>query len=96
MRLRNGCVPIELETEHRADEIASALHTEMPWMAPATERVWQDMRASVRRGDLGTVIRPLLLVGPRVFDKRGAGQSGPLGSISKPPALHVARQSRAY
>tara|TARA_R110002012_G_scaffold321035_1_gene547152 strand:+ start:367 stop:1413 length:1047 start_codon:yes stop_codon:yes gene_type:complete len=53
-----------VETEHRADEIASRLHTEMPWMAPATERLWQDIRASVRNGDAAPRLRPLLLVGP--------------------------------
>ncbi|MBM2293983.1 AAA family ATPase [Sulfitobacter pseudonitzschiae] len=53
-----------VETEHRADEIASCLHTEMPWMAPATERLWHDMRASVRNGDPAPLVRPMLLVGP--------------------------------
>lgn len=61
---RNGAEIKPVETEHRADEIASALHAEMPWMAPATERLWQDMRASVRNGDTAPRLRPLLLVGP--------------------------------
>ncbi len=61
---RSGAEIKPIETEHRADEIASALHAEMPWMAPATERLWQDMRASVRNGDAAPRLRPLLLVGP--------------------------------
>ncbi|MBO9429585.1 AAA family ATPase [Sulfitobacter sp. R18_1] len=61
---RNGAQVQLVETEHRADEIASCLHTEMPWMAPATERLWHDMRASVRNGDPAPFVRPMLLVGP--------------------------------
>lgn len=61
---RKGAELKAVETEHRADEIASALHAEMPWMTEATERVWQDMRASVRNGDPAPRLRPLLLVGP--------------------------------
>ncbi|UOA26020.1 AAA family ATPase [Pseudosulfitobacter sp. DSM 107133] len=61
---RNGAQIQPVETEHRADEIASCLHTEMPWMAPATERLWHDMRASVRNGDPAPLVRPMLLVGP--------------------------------
>lgn len=53
-----------IETEHQADEIAAALHSEMPWMAPATEQVWQDLRASVRRGDAAPRLSSLLLAGP--------------------------------
>ena len=61
---RHGAELISVESEHRADEIASAIHCEMPWMTEATARIWQDMRASVRNGDLGPRLKPLLLVGP--------------------------------
>jgi len=61
---RNGAELVSVETEHRADEIASAIHAEMPWMASATEMIWQDMRTSVRNGDAAPRLRPLLLVGP--------------------------------
>ncbi|SEK50933.1 hypothetical protein [Pacificibacter marinus] len=61
---RGGAELVAVETEHRADEIASALHTDMPWMAQATEKLWQGMRSSVRRGDPAPQIAPLLLVGP--------------------------------
>lgn len=57
---RNGAELKTVDTEHRADEIAADIHSEMPWMSAATERVWQDMRASVRNGDpaprLGTLV----------------------------------------
>ncbi|MBU2866026.1 AAA family ATPase [Pacificibacter marinus] len=61
---RKGAELKSVETDHHADVIASALHAEMPWMAKATERVWHDMRASVRNGDPAPRLRPLLLVGP--------------------------------
>ena len=47
----------------RGDEIAAALHAEMPWMAPATEVVWQGLRASVRKELPGLRFDPLVLVG---------------------------------
>ncbi len=62
--LRQGAELKVIETEHQADEIASVLHSEMPWMAPATEQVWRDLRLSVRRGDAAPRLSPLLLVGP--------------------------------
>lgn len=58
-----GRVPaITVESEHTADEIAAALHAEMPWMAPATEAAWMALRHGARSG---TPVRigPLLLVG---------------------------------
>ncbi len=61
---RSGVDLIEIKSEHQADEIASALQAEMPWMAAATERVWHDLRSSVRRGEPGPRISPLLLLGP--------------------------------
>lgn len=48
--LRDGVDLVRLPTEHRADEIASALHADYPWLAPATEVVWQALRRSVREG----------------------------------------------
>ncbi|EEB84675.1 AAA family ATPase [Roseobacter sp. GAI101] len=103
--LSNGCVLHRVETEHRADEIASALHTEMPWMAPATERIWQDMRASFRRGDLGTVIRPLLLVGPpgigkshwaRLLGKELQVPTTVIESTSEPASFSVTGSQRGW
>lgn len=61
---RHGAKLISVESEHRADEIAAAVHSEMLWMAAATAMILQDMRASVRSGDPAPRLRPLLLVRP--------------------------------
>lgn len=61
--LRGGLPVARIETEHEADEIAAALHEEMPWMAPATEVVWHGLRASVHNGLPGLRFDPLVLVG---------------------------------
>ncbi|WP_412550739.1 AAA family ATPase [Shimia sp. MIT910701] len=61
--LRGGLPVARVATEHEADEIAAALHAEMPWMAPATEAVWHGLRASARNGLPGLRINPLVLVG---------------------------------
>ena len=52
-----------MPSEHRADEIAAALHAEMPWMAPATEAAWHALRRSARLGE-PVRVGPLVLVGP--------------------------------
>lgn len=62
--LRDGVRLAAIPTEHRADELAAALHAEFPWMAPATEAVWQAMRRPVRCGEPGLRLPPLLLDGP--------------------------------
>lgn len=62
--LRNGVQLVTLPSEHRADELAAELHSEMPWLAPATELVWHAMRASVREGWPGLRLPPMLLDGP--------------------------------
>ena len=46
------------------DEIIDQLHSEFPWMTPATDAVWQALRLSASRGDQGVRIPPLLLAGP--------------------------------
>lgn len=62
--LRDGVRLAAIPTEHHADELAAALHAEFPWMAPATEAVWQAMRRTVRCGEPGLRLPPLLLDGP--------------------------------
>ena len=62
--LRDGVDLVRLPTEHCADEIASALHADYPWLAPATEVVWQALRRSVREGWPGLRLPPLVLDGP--------------------------------
>jgi ATP-dependent Lon protease len=62
--LRDGVELKAIDSEHQADEIASALHSEMPWMGPATEKVWHDLRRSVKHGDPAPRLSPVLLLGP--------------------------------
>lgn len=62
--VRNGVELVRIASEHRADEIAAAVHSEFPWLAPATDVFWQAMRRSVRNGDAGFRLPPLLLDGP--------------------------------
>lgn len=62
--LKDGARLIRIPNEHRADEIAAALHGEMPWMESATEIIWHGMRRSVREGWPGLRLPPLLLDGP--------------------------------
>lgn len=62
--LRDGAELRQLPNEHRADEIAAMLHTEFPWLAPATIAVWDGIRKSVRDGSPGLSFPPLLLDGP--------------------------------
>ncbi len=61
--LRGGLPVAHVATEHEADEIAAALHAEMPWMSAATEAVWHSLRASARDGLPGLRFNPLVLVG---------------------------------
>lgn len=61
--LRGGLPVARIVTEHEADEIAAALHAEMPWMAPATEVVWHGLKASARKELPGLRFDPLVLVG---------------------------------
>ncbi|ABN78313.1 AAA family ATPase [Cereibacter sphaeroides] len=61
--LRHGVELVALPSQHRADEIAAALHAEMPWLAPATNRIWHDLLQSVQRGEPGCHVMPLLLDG---------------------------------
>lgn len=48
--LKDGVRLISIRDEHHADELAAALHEDMPWMAPATEVVWHAARRSLREG----------------------------------------------
>ncbi|ALI56899.1 AAA family ATPase [Celeribacter marinus] len=61
--IKGGLPVARIATELEADEIAVALHAEMPWMAPATEAVWHGLRASAREGLPGLRFSPLVLVG---------------------------------
>ena len=61
--LQTGLSIARIVSEHEADEIAAALHAEMPWMAPATNVVWHGLRASARANLPGLRFDPLVLVG---------------------------------
>ncbi|WP_288951649.1 AAA family ATPase [uncultured Paracoccus sp.] len=67
--LKDGVRLISIRNEHHADELAAALHGDMPWMAPATEVVWHAARRSLREGWPGLRIPPLLLQGPPGISK---------------------------
>lgn len=59
-----GPVPaVAVADEAQADELAAALHAEMPWMSPATDACWRALRRSARTGS-PVRIGPLLLDGP--------------------------------
>ena len=59
-----GTVPaVTVADEARADELAAALHGEMPWMGVATECAWRAMRRAARDG-APLRVGPLLLDGP--------------------------------
>ncbi|WP_112875413.1 AAA family ATPase [Paracoccus endophyticus] len=62
--LGRGVRLARIPNEHRADELAAELHAEMPWMAPATEYAWNAMRRSVRDGEAGFRLPPVILDGP--------------------------------
>lgn len=79
--VRLACVA----TEHQADELAAALHAEFPWMGPATEAVWHGMRRSVREGDIGLRLSPMLLDGPPGIGKSAWARS--LGELIKVPTM---------
>ncbi|SFE69335.1 ATPase family associated with various cellular activities (AAA) [Sulfitobacter brevis] len=59
----DGVQVVELESEHRVDEIIATLHDEMPWMGPATKEVWYALRQNCSRRE-PVKIPPLLLNGP--------------------------------
>ena len=61
--LQGGLPIARIVSEHEADEIAAALHAEMPWMASATNLVWHGLRASARASLPGLRFDPLVLVG---------------------------------
>jgi hypothetical protein len=67
--LRAGANLTPPGNEAWADEVAAALHAEMPWMAPATETAWYALRRSAQRRDPGLRLPPLLLNGPAGIGK---------------------------
>lgn len=62
--LKDGATLVALRDEAKADEIGAALEAEMPWMNPVNDRIWRSLRRSVRLGEPGIRLPPVLLVGP--------------------------------
>ena len=102
---RNGAELIAVQSEHQADEIASAIHSEMPWMSEATEMIWHDLRASVRNGDPAPRLRPLLLVGPpgigKTYWARSLGQqlmvpTTAIDATSEPASFSITGSQRGW
>lgn len=50
-------------TEHRADEIAAAIHSKYPWFAEATDQLWRALRMHAQSGQPGVRFAPILLDG---------------------------------
>lgn len=83
--LKRGVRLTKIETEHQADEVAGALHAEFPWMAPATQAVWDAIRHSVRVGAPGVRIAPILLDGPPGIGKSAWARA--LADLLKMPTV---------
>lgn len=83
--LRQGVRLAQVSSEHQADELAASLHAEFPWMSPATEAVWHGMRRSVKAGDPGLRLPPLLLDGPPGIGKSAWARA--LGDLIGAPAM---------
>jgi len=81
-RVRDGVRLARLASEHQADELAASLHAEFPWMGLATEALWHALRQSVRTGDVGLRVPPMLLDGPP-----GIGKSAWARAVGK--LIHV-------
>lgn len=83
--LAEGVELISIQSEHRADEIAADLHTDMPWMSAATDLVWKAMRRSFREGWPGLKLPPMLLDGPPGIGKSHFARR--LGQLIGTPSL---------
>jgi ATP-dependent Lon protease len=60
----DGVTLVPVSSAHDADVIAAALHADFPWLAPATNAVWDALRRSATEDLQGARIPPLLLNGP--------------------------------
>jgi len=92
--LRHGVRLAQIKSEHHADELAASLHAEFPWMAPATETVWHAMHRSVKAGDPGLRMAPILLDGPPGIGK-SAWSRTLVGLIGAPTMIYEATNENA-
>ena len=67
--LKNGTRLTSPGNEAWADELAAALHAEMPWMGPCTEAAWHALRRSSHRADASLRLPPMILNGPAGIGK---------------------------
>lgn len=74
-------------TEDEVDILGAALHGEMPWMQPVTERIWLDMRSHVQSGGVGVKFSPTLVVGPPGIGKSHFARR--LGELSQAPSVVI-------
>lgn len=84
---RDGLKVVPIPSEHRADEIAAALHEAYPWMELATTTIWDALRRSVVRGDPGVRLPPVLLDGGPGVGKSRYGRH--LGTLIGLPSMVV-------
>jgi hypothetical protein len=84
---RDGLKVVPIPSEHRADEIAAALHEAYPWMELATTTIWHALRRSVVRGDPGVRLPPILLDGGPGVGKSRYGRH--LSSLIGLPSMVV-------
>lgn len=83
--MAEGADLTSIPSKHRTDEIASELHTDMPWMGPANELVWHAMRRSVREGWAAFRLPPMLLDGPPGIGKSHWARK--LGQLISAPVM---------
>lgn len=96
---------VAIPSEHRADEIAAALHQEFPWLEPATSELWRAMRSSVRMDEPGLRLPPMILDGPpgigkSAFARRIAEligtESAVVDAVSEPAGFAIAGTQRGW
>lgn len=78
----NGPVTVD-----EVDHLGAALHEEMPWMQPVTEKLWLDMRNHIQSGGAGIKFSPTLMIGPPGIGKSHLARR--LGALSQTPSVVV-------
>ena len=101
----DGVTLVSVRSGHDADIIAAALHEDFPWLAPATNAVWDALRRSAAQDLQGARIPPLLLNGPPGIGKstwaRRLGEligvpTGIIEATSEPASFAVAGMQKGW